>query len=99
MRKTLVISEENCMNILKIKIEQNKILLALEKDGKVLDTLEWKEENNLSQKLLEEIDNLLRKNGLSQDDLEKAEVVSDMSEQFTTRRIAQAIAQTLNFPQ
>ncbi|MCK9378951.1 MAG: hypothetical protein M0P97_02290 [Candidatus Moranbacteria bacterium] len=84
------------MNILKIKIEQNKILLALEKDGKVLDTLEWKEENNLSQKLLEEIDNLLRKNGLSQDDLEKAEVVSDMSEQFTTRRIAESVAQALS---
>lgn len=86
------------MNILEIKIKDNHISLVLEKDGRVLDNFKWKEENNLSQKLLEEIDNLLKRNNLSAEDV-KLEVDSDMSERFTTHRIAKAIAQALNFHQ
>jgi tRNA A37 threonylcarbamoyladenosine modification protein TsaB len=84
------------MNILEIKIKDNNIALVLEKDGRVLDNFKWKEENNLSQKLLEEIDNLLKKNNLSAEDV-KLEVDSDMSERFTTHRIAEAIKNAWNF--
>lgn len=84
------------MNILKIKIKDNDISLILKNKDEVLDELGWKEENNLSQKLLEEIDNFLKKNNLLVEDV-KLEIDSDMSERFTTHRIAKAIKNAWNY--
>lgn len=84
------------MNILKIKIRDNNISLILENGRRVLDEFKWEDENNLSRDLLAKIDQMLSKNEIEAEDV-KLEVDSDMSERFTTRRIAEAVANAWNF--
>ncbi|MDD3486880.1 MAG: hypothetical protein PHF35_00675 [Candidatus Moranbacteria bacterium] len=53
---------------LKLYIEENNFIkLALFEGKKVLDSLEWQDENDLSHKLLANLDKILRKNKLGLD--------------------------------
>jgi len=80
-----------------IKIEDRKVELILENNNKIVDKFSWREERNLSQKLLVEIDNLLKKNKLKSLDIKNMQVKTDISERFTTVRIAKIVAKTFNF--
>jgi len=82
------------MNILEIVIEENNIVLLFEKDGKVIDEKKWNEKNDLSRRLLSEIDRMQKNNKTA---IDKVEVVSDISEKFTTVRIAKTVAKAFNF--
>lgn len=84
------------MHILEIKIKDNNIFLVLKKSGEVLDNLKWKDGSSLSRDLLSKIDGMLAKNRINSEDV-KLEVASDMPENFTPRRIAEAVANTWNF--
>ncbi len=79
-----------------IKIENRKIALILKEKRKVLDESSFLEEHNLTERLLPEIDGLLRKNKLMPKDITKAKVETDLGESYTTNRIAKAVAGALN---
>ena len=83
------------MNIV-IKIENKKIGLALKEGGKSVDEFFWEEEQNLSQRLLVEIDSLLQKNNLKPKDLSEVKVKTNIDDKFTTVRIAKVVANTFN---
>ncbi len=79
-----------------IKIDGSKITLILKKGEVKVDNFSWEEKQNLSQRLLVEIDNLLRKNSLTPEDVENVKVKTDIDEKFTTVRIAKVVANTFN---
>jgi tRNA A37 threonylcarbamoyladenosine modification protein TsaB len=80
-----------------ITIKDKIIRLSLLKEGKERDAADIREERSLSERLLPEIDNLLKKNKLTPEDIEKIEVKSDQNDNFTTTRIAKAVANAWNF--
>lgn len=84
------------MNIY-IILEDTKVSLVLKKGKKIADEVFWKEDRNLSQRLLIEIDNLLKKNNLNPQDIKKMKVETEIPDKFTTVRIAKMVAKTFNF--
>ncbi|HRY82424.1 MAG TPA: hypothetical protein P5232_01810 [Candidatus Moranbacteria bacterium] len=84
------------MNIL-IGIKERKIKLELIKNGKKLDFLDIVEEYSLSEKLLPEIDRLIQRNGLKSEEIKEIKVESDQNDNFTTTRIAAAVANAWNW--
>jgi tRNA A37 threonylcarbamoyladenosine modification protein TsaB len=83
--------------IIQIKIENRTVELVLQKGKQVLDTRGFPDEFHLSEELLPEIDKLIKKNKLTPADIKKITVKSDLGENFTTQRIACAVANTFNF--
>ncbi|KKP78424.1 MAG: hypothetical protein A2271_05140 [Candidatus Moranbacteria bacterium RIFOXYA12_FULL_35_19] len=75
-----------------IKIKERKISIRLLQNKKEVDFLDIVEEHSLSEKLLPEIDKLLRKNKLKPENIEKVQVESDLGDNFTTTRIAKSVA-------
>ena len=82
---------------LELHLTKDKATLYLKDGRKIIDKVEWLENNNLSQKLLLEIDKIIRKNKLKKEDIKKIEVKSDIPVGYTTTRIAQTVAKTYNF--
>ena len=80
-----------------IDIHNKIVKIILLKGEKEQDHLEFPEENNLSDKLLPIIDELLRKNKLSAKDVKKAELETDLTDGFTTYRIAKTITDSFNW--
>lgn len=83
--------------VIQIKIENRIVELVLQKNRKVLDTHKFSDEYHLSEELLSEIDKLLKKNKLAPKDIKKITVKSDLGENFTTCRIAKAVANAWNW--
>ena len=79
-----------------ITIKNKKTRLSLMEDGGERDFLEILEERSLSEKLLPRIDELLKKSSLSSKDIERIQIESDQNNNFTTTRIARAVANTWN---
>lgn len=82
------------MNIL-VAIKNGEIRLYLKKKDKIVDELFFCDEHNLTEKLLPEIDNLLKRNKLDISDVVSAYVDSDQSDSFTSTRIAKTVAQVI----
>jgi len=82
---------------LELYLTQDIALLYLKDKKKIIDSSIWLENNNLSQKLLSEIDKIIRKNKLKKEDIQKIEVKSDIPVGYTTTRIAETVAKTYNF--
>jgi tRNA A37 threonylcarbamoyladenosine modification protein TsaB len=82
---------------LSVKIKDKKVTLFLKEEGKIFDRRFFAEDYNLSEKLLPEIDKILRKNNINPEDVEKLEVRTDTPESFTTSRIAKAAGKAWNF--
>lgn len=80
-----------------IEIKNNLPRLILEKSRGKKEVLEISEERALSRKLLVLLDELLKKNQVKLEDLKKIEVKSDQSDNFTSTRIAKAVANALNW--
>jgi tRNA A37 threonylcarbamoyladenosine modification protein TsaB len=80
-----------------IKIENREIKVMLLQGKKEVDSFQIFEERSLSEKLLPEIDKLLKKNKLTFRDIKKMRVQSDQTDSFTTTRIAKAVAKAWNF--
>ena len=82
-------------NIIKIK---DRVVELVLQDGKlILDTHKFPDEYHLSEELLPEIDKLLKKNKLTPADIKKITVKSDLGDNFTTCRIAKAVANAWNW--
>lgn len=80
-----------------ITIKDKKIRLAILKKNKELDFLEIEDERSLAERLLPEIDSLLKRNKLASRDIKKMKVESDQGDSFTTTRIARSAAAAWNF--
>ena len=77
---------------------KNKIVTLLLKDGKkIIDEIVFSAEENISQKLLPNFDTLLKKNKLAVKDIKSVKVETDLGDTFTSRRIAQAFANSFDY--
>jgi tRNA A37 threonylcarbamoyladenosine modification protein TsaB len=83
--------------IIEIQILNKQITLLLKDKKTIIDSMDFPEERQLSEKLLPAIDKLIRKNKLKTEDIEKIKVESDLGENFTTCRIAKTVANTWNW--
>lgn len=79
-----------------INIRKGKASLTLFNKSKKIGS-SFAENYNLSEKLLLEIDKLLKKNNLTPRDIKKVIVQTDTPESFTTSRIAQAVGKAWNW--
>ena len=84
------------MNI-EIKIENKAVAISLLDKKAILDSIVMSEEYRLSEELLSTIDALLKKNKLEPKDITKMTLKSDIGENFTTYRIAKAVADAFNW--
>jgi tRNA A37 threonylcarbamoyladenosine modification protein TsaB len=78
-------------------IKNKLVQIILEEKGKNIDRLSFPEENNLSEKLLPCLDELLKKNKLEPKDVKKVIADVETPESFTTSRIAKAVAESFNW--
>ncbi|MCD6149946.1 hypothetical protein J7J13_04165 [bacterium] len=83
--------------VLRLCLKKEKNILYLIDGEKIVDQFFWKEESNISQKLLLEIDKIIKKNKLKLDGVKKLEVKSDIPASYTTVRIAKTVAKTFNY--
>lgn len=82
---------------IEIEISNNLVKIFLKDKNNVLDKIEFPEEHNISEKLLPELDRILKRNRLEPKDIKKAELKTDIGESFTTYRIAKAIVESFNW--
>jgi hypothetical protein len=80
--------------ILKIN-EDNSIKLSLFEGKKEVDSLEWKDDSNLSRLLLLKIDQLLKKNKIGLDKIYGYKIISQVPENYTSFRIAKITLDSL----
>ena len=73
--------------ILNIK-EDKSVKLSLFEGKREIDSFEWKDENSLSRLLLSKIDQLLKKNKIGLDKIFGYKIMSEVSENYTSFRIA-----------
>lgn len=83
--------------IIRVKIENKVVTINLLDKDVILDSVTITEEHRLSEDLLPTIDELLKKNGLETENIEKMTLESDMGENFTTHRIAKAVVEAFNW--
>ncbi len=81
--------------LLKVKIEDSK--LALLQDDREIGSVEWPEERDMGRKLFRGIQDLLEKNHLKPQDIERFEVISELPDSSTSRRIAETVARVYTF--
>lgn len=94
---TRIIITYKAMHIIIIKIKNKITKLILKNGSKTLDDVVFAQEENISEKLLPHFDSLLKKNKLTLDDIEKMEVDTDLGDNFTSRRIAEATVNAFNW--
>jgi hypothetical protein len=83
------------MNIKLYIGENSDIKLSLFGGKRERDSMEWKDENSLSQLLLASLDKLLRKNGVGLDKISEYTIMSKVPRKWTTYRIADITFRTL----
>lgn len=83
--------------IIEIKIEEGQVTLFLKQNGQIIDSLDFPEERQMSEKLLPAIYQMLKKNKLVPREIEKITVQSDLGDKFTTFRLAKTVADAWNF--
>lgn len=76
-----------------ISIQEKEICLSLKNGWRMVDFELIEDERNLAERLLIEIDRLLKRNDLTTRDIKKMRVQSDQGENFTTTRIARTVAE------
>lgn len=82
--------------LLEIFLDKNDIKLTIKDGRKVVDVLAWNDEYTLSEKLLPNIDTLLRKNKISKKQIEKVTTKITKTSGVTSVRIVQTVAKAWN---
>jgi hypothetical protein len=82
---------------LTIEIENKIIKIILQEKSKIIDEISFADERNLMEKLLPAIDKILTRNNLKLQDIKKARLKSDLSDNFTTPRIARTVVKVWNW--
>lgn len=83
---------------MKLQLEiksDNKIILQLKSGGKDAGSLAWEENNDLSRRLLQKIDQILRKNRVGVDKISGYKIISDVPGNWTSVRIAEITFKSL----
>lgn len=81
---------------LNISLDVNDIKLTLKDGRKTVDELAWSDEYTLSEKLLPNIDVLLKRNRISKHDVEKVTTKITKTSGVTSSRIVQTLAKAWN---
>ncbi len=85
------------MRIIIIEIKNKTVKLILKKGEKTLDETVFSQEENISQKLLPFFDEILKRNNLMPEDVEQINIDTDLEENYTSRRIAQAFVNSFDY--
>lgn len=80
-----------------IEIKEGAAKLVLKDNEKIVDEFVFSTDHSISEKLLPAIDDILSKNGLKPEDIEKMEAATDLGESYTSRRIVEAVANAFNW--
>lgn len=80
-----------------IRIKNRKVRIILSQGKEERDFVDIENEKKLSEDLLFEIDKLIKRNNLEAKDILKILVETDQEDNFTTPRIAKAVANAWNF--
>lgn len=82
--------------VLEISLDGNNIKLTLKDGRKVIGSFAWLDEHTLSEKLLPNIDALLKKNKVSKKQIEKVTTKISKVSGVTSSRIVQTLAKAWN---
>ena len=74
-----------------IEIENKIIKISLREKNRAVDEISFPDERNLMEKLLPAIDKILTRNDLAPSNIKKAQLKSDLSDNFTSPRIARTV--------
>jgi hypothetical protein len=80
-----------------LRVEKEKSRLSLKEDGREVSSREWAEGRDMGRQLFESIDAILKERGLDPCDVGDFEVETDVSDAFTSVKIAQTVAETYRF--
>jgi tRNA A37 threonylcarbamoyladenosine modification protein TsaB len=83
--------------IFKLIVEKEKSHLMLIEDGTELVVREWEEGRDMGRRLFESIDGILREKGLEPTDISDFILETDVSDNFTSVKIAETVAETYRF--
>lgn len=83
--------------ILEIVLAKRDIRILLKDKNSLIDKIILKEINNLSNALLRELDNIIRRNKLSKNKIENISVKSELPDSYTSARIAKSIVKSFVF--
>ncbi len=81
----------------KLLVGKEKTKLALFNESKETDSIEWTEGRDMGKRLLQAIEELLKKNHLQPEDVSDFAVTSEVSENYTSVRIAETVQKTYMF--
>lgn len=85
------------MYTFKLKIGKEKSELLLLEDGAARTGKEWLESRDMGRRLFESIDAILAERGLAPSDVFDFTVETDVSDNFTSVKIAETVANTYRF--
>lgn len=74
-----------------IEIKNKITKLILKNNSEKIDELVFEADENISEKLLPNFNELLKKNKLTTQNIDNIEVETDLGDSFTSRRIAEAM--------
>lgn len=80
-----------------LKVEKEKSRLALLEDGTEVIVKEWSEGRDMGRQLFESVDAILKERGLQPTDVSDFTVETEVSDNFTSVKIAQTVAETYRF--
>lgn len=80
---------------LALNITDDRVKLDLFDRNKAMDSLNWEDNNSMSRLLLEKIDKLLRRNGISLDKISDYKIISKVPKKYTSYRIAEITLESL----
>lgn len=83
------------MNLI-IALDGNNITLMLKDGAKLIDELSWVGEHSLSEQLLPKIDEILLKNGINKEAVDKVLTSVSNTSGVTSSRIVQTVAEAWN---
>ncbi|MBP9751575.1 MAG: hypothetical protein KBD19_01795 [Candidatus Moranbacteria bacterium] len=83
--------------IFKLIVEKEKSHLMLIEDGTELVAREWEEGRDMGRRLFESIGGILREKGLEPTDISDFILETDVSDNFTSVKIAETVAETYRF--
>lgn len=85
------------MHTFHLKIEKERSRLALFEDGREVADRGWEEGRDMGRRLFESIDAILKEKSLQPSDVSDFTVETEVSDNFTSVKIAQAVAETYRF--
>lgn len=80
-----------------LKIEKERSYLALLEDGREVVDRGWDEGRDMGRQLFESIDAILKEKDLEPTDVSDFTVETEVSDNFTSVKIAQTVAETYRF--